>query len=239
MSELTRRDFLKHASLGLAASGVAGLVLRAEAKPTAASKNIEISERVLQQMGEPPVPIVMQDNLKATRSSPLGPFFRAGAPFRAKVTPPFEPGTVLVVSGRVWGFDTKKPLSGAVLDVWHVDHDGNYSSGDGSDKSGFRNRARLITSESGYYEFEAIHPVAYEPNPGFWRSAHIHYKIAHPGYKTLITELFFDGDPKHDIDPMFQKALMVKITKQQANGQTYESAIFDIVLEAGNGMQGD
>ncbi len=239
MNDYTRRDFLKHASLGLAATGVAGLVLRAEAKPTAASKNIEISESVLQQMGEPPLPLVMQDNLKPTQKSQLGPFYRAGAPFRAKVTPPFEPGTVLIVSGRVWAFDTKKPLSGAVLDVWHVDHNGNYSSGDGSDKNGFKNRARLITSETGYYEFEAIHPIAYEPNPGFWRSAHIHYKITHPGYKTLITEIFFEGDPKHDIDPLFQTALMMKIMQQQANGQTYESAVFDIVLEPGTGKQGD
>ncbi len=167
MTELTRRDFLKQASLGLAATGVARLVLRAEATPTAASKNIEISETVLQQMGEPPVPIMMQDNIKPTQKSQLGPFYRAGAPFRAKVTPPFEPGTVLIVAGRVWGHDTKKPLSGAVLDVWH------------------------------------------------------------------------EGDPKHDIDPLFQTALMTKIAKQQVNGQTYESAIFDIVLEAGNGMQGD
>ncbi len=239
MTELTRRDFLKHAGLGLAATGVAGLLLRAEAKPTAASRNIEISESVLQQMGEPPVPIVMQDNLKATKSSQLGPFYRAGAPFRAKVTPPFEPGTVLVVSGRVWAFDTKKPLSGAVLDVWHVDHNGEYSNGNGDDKNGFKNRARLITSETGYYEFEAIHPIAYQPGPNFWRSAHIHYKITHPGYKTLITEIFFEGDPKHDIDPLFQTALMTKVAKQQANGQTYESAVFDIVLEAGTGMQGD
>jgi protocatechuate 3,4-dioxygenase beta subunit len=239
MSEFTRREFLKQASLGLAATGVTGLALRAEAKPTAASKNVEISESVLQQMGEPPVPIVMEDHLKLTKSSQLGPFYRTGAPFRAKVTPPFEPGTVLIVSGRVWAFDTKRPLSGAVLDVWHVDHDGEYSSGNSNDKNGFKNRARLITSETGYYEFEAIHPSAYQPGPNFWRSAHIHYKITHPGYKTLITELFFEGDPKHDIDPLFQTALMTKAVKQQANGQTYESAVFDIVLEAGTGMQGD
>ncbi|MBV6506468.1 MAG: hypothetical protein ILNGONEN_02045 [Syntrophorhabdaceae bacterium] len=239
MPALTRRDFLKHASLGLATTGVAGWVLRAEAKPTAASKNIAISEQVLQQMGEPPLPIVMQDNLKPTSKSQLGPFYRAGAPFRAKVTPPFEPGTVLIVSGRVWAYDTKKPLSGAVLDVWHVDHNGEYSSGNSDDKNGFKNRARLITSETGYYEFEAIHPIAYQPGPNFWRSAHIHYKITHPGYKTLVTEIFFDGDSKHDIDPLFQPALMVKIAKRQTNGQAYESAVFDIVLEAGNGMQGD
>ncbi|MEK7727573.1 MAG: twin-arginine translocation signal domain-containing protein [candidate division KSB1 bacterium] len=239
MSEITRRDFLKHASLGLATLGATSLTLRSEAKPTAASSNIALSEHVLQQMGEPPIPLVLQDKLKPTAQNPLGPFYRAGAPFRAKVTPPFEPGTALLVSGRVWAYDTKKPLAGAVLDVWHVDHTGVYSSGDPDAKRGFKNRARLITSETGYYEFEAIHPIAYQPNSDFWRSPHIHYKITHPGYKTLVTELFFEGDDKHDVDPMFQAGLMMKIVQQQANGHTYESTIFDIVLEAGSGMQGD
>jgi len=238
-NELTRREFLKQTTLGLATAGVAGWILRADARPTTASKNIEISEQVLQQMGEPPQPVLMQDNLAPTKKSQLGPFYRAGAPFRAKVTPPFEPGTVLIVSGRVWAYDTKKPLSGAALDVWHVDHHGDYSSGKHDDKDGFKNRARLLTSENGYYEFEAIHPIAYQPAPDFWRSPHVHYKITHPGYKTLITELFFEGDAKHDIDPLFQTALMTKIAKQQANGQAYETAIFDIVLEPGNGMTGD
>lgn len=238
MSTFTRRDFLKQASMGLAALGATSLTLRAEAAPTAASKNIAISEHVLQQMGEPPIALVMQDNLKPTPQNPLGPFYRAGAPFRAKVTPPFEPGTVLVINGRVWAFDTKKPLAGAVLDVWHVDHTGKYSSGAANDQQGFRNRARLITSESGYYEFEAVHPIAYQPSTDFWRSPHIHYKISHPGYKTLITELFFDGDDKHEVDPMFQLALMMKVAKQQTNGHNYESVTFDIVLEAGSGMQG-
>lgn len=238
MSELSRRDFLKHATLGLATAGVTGWALRADAMPTTSSKNIEISEQVLQQMGEPPQPILMQDNVAPTKKSQLGPFYRAGAPFRAKVTPPFEPGTVLIVSGRVWAYDNKKPLSRAVLDVWHVDVHGEYSSGKHDDKDGFKNRARLITSESGYYEFEAIHPIAYEPNPGFWRSPHIHYKITHPGYKTLVTELFFEGDAKHDIDPLFQTALTTRIAKEQANGHTFETAIFDIVLEPGSGVQG-
>lgn len=238
MSEFTRREFLKQTSLGLATLGAAGLTLRAEAKPTRASKDVVISEQVLQQMGEPPIAVVMQDDLKPTPQNPLGPFYRAGAPFRAKVTPPFEPGTVLVVSGRVWAFDTKKPLAGAMLEVWHVDHTGKYSNGEHTDQEGFRNRARLITSETGYYEFEAIHPIAYQPGADFWRSPHIHYKITHAGYKTLITELFFEGDDKHEVDPMFQRALMRKVKQQQAQGKNYESVSFDIVLEAGRGMQG-
>ena len=52
--------------------------------------------------------------LAVTEDNILGPYYRAGAPFRAKVTPPLEPGTVLVINGRVWGHDTKKPLTGVM-----------------------------------------------------------------------------------------------------------------------------
>jgi hypothetical protein len=38
-----------------------------------------------------------------TESDVLGPYFRRGAPYRAKVTPPHEPGTTLLVSGRMKG----------------------------------------------------------------------------------------------------------------------------------------
>ena len=60
----------------------------------------------------------------ATEDNILGPFYRRGAPFRAKITPPLEPGTVLLVRGRVWGADTRKPLVNAVLDVWQANAKG-------------------------------------------------------------------------------------------------------------------
>src|SRR5687767_15148651 len=39
----------------------------------------------------------------------LGPFYRAGAPARAKLTDPGEAGQVLVVSGAVYGPDCRTP----------------------------------------------------------------------------------------------------------------------------------
>jgi protocatechuate 3,4-dioxygenase beta subunit len=67
-----------------------------------------------------------------------------------------------------------------------------------------------------------------------WRSAHIHWKVAAPGYTTLVTELFFDGDPHQDEDPIFKASLRVPIVPCQSHGRRYETARFEIVLASGN-----
>lgn len=116
-------------------------------------------------------------------------------------------------------------MPGAVIDLWHVDIHGEYSTRNGD----FRNRARIVTSETGAYEYETIHPVVYETH-GDLRSPHIHYRVACPGYKRLVTQLFFEGDPKHDDDDLFDPVLMMPTGKHGAPDEEYESAIFDIVL---------
>ena len=225
-----RRTFLKKTGFGLAAAGSAGLILRADARPTLSSLSETESERVLIQMGPPPKEVVSAGELKKVTPMPYGPFYKQGAPFRAKLCPPFEPGTPFVMTGRVWAIDTRRPLPGVVLDLWHVDHEGKYSSGDGD----FKNRGRLVTTETGYYEFESIRPIPYQPNSSdanFWRCAHFHVLAACPGYKTLVTEIQFQDDPKRKMDQMFQPSLAVAVERQSVNGRKIESAVFDIVLE--------
>lgn len=229
MRPLSRRKFLQQTGLGLAATGVSGWMLRADATPTPTSSDASEAEKILIEMGPPPATVVAaRGDWAVTKTNPLGPFYRSGAPFRAKVSPPFEPGNVLIVSGRVWGFDTKRPLAGVVLEIWQVDIQGNYSAGNGD----FKNRARLLTAEEGYYEFETIHPVAYQPNPNMWRSPHIHFIAQKPDYKHLVSEMFFHGDPRQEADPMFQASLAVPVTRREINGKMVEFAVFDIVLEA-------
>ncbi len=227
MSAASRRDFLRIS--GLAAAGAAGgvLTLRAGARPTPMSANAAIEAQAFDAFGEPPT-VTMKDGAKPTNRNALGPFFIAGAPYRGKVSPARAPGTTLVVSGRVWGFDTKKPLPGAVIDLWHCDVHGNYSTNDGE----FRYRARIITSETGAYEYETIHPVVYNQN-GDLRAPHIHYRVTSAGYRTLVTQVFFEGDPKQDEDRLFDASLMVPIVKKSGEGGEFETAVFDLVLSAG------
>jgi catechol 1,2-dioxygenase len=223
MIESTRRHFL--GQVGLAAAGGA-LVLRADAGPTPATENVAVAETVLKQLGPPPETVSLKDGVGITDATTLGPAYRSGAPFRGKVCPPFEPGDAMVVSGRVWAHDTRRPLPGAMLDVWQVDIRGKYSAGNGE----FKNRTRVVASESGYYEFETIHPVGYRPSWEMWRSAHIHFKVTSPGYRPLVTELFFEGDPKHDEDPIFLPSLRMPVKQVEINGKAVQAVVFDVVL---------
>jgi protocatechuate 3,4-dioxygenase beta subunit len=222
MVDSTRRTFLKRTAMGLAAASVSGLVLRSDAQPTQAVNR----DMVLVQLGSATQEVAAKADLKRTTPQPYGPFYRTGAPFRGKLSLPGEPGMTFVLSGRVWAFDTKRPLPGAVLDFWHVDMQEKYSNG----TTDFRNRGRLISSETGQYELESIRPIPYRPNPTgapeFWRCAHFHLVAVAPGYQPLVTEIHFLGDP-HKNDPMYriENAITVETHK------TFESGVFDIVLD--------
>ncbi len=225
MPDSTRRNFLKHGVIGLAVAGVSGLMLRSDAQPTQQVSR-DVADRVLVQLGSPTQDIAPKADLKRVTPQPYGPFYRTGAPFRGKLSLPGEPGMTFVLSGRVWAFDTKRPLPGAVLDFWHVDMQEKYSDG----TTDLRNRGRLISSETGQYELESIRPIPYRPNPtgapDFWRCAHFHLVAIAPGYQPLVTEIHFQGDPKKS-DPMYRIENAIAVETHKG----FESGMFDIVLE--------
>ena len=142
MVKKNRREFIRQTTWGLAAAG-SGLLLRADTTPTPMIASAEEGNRILIQMAPPPkVEITTKGELKKAAPLPYGPFYKQGAPFRGKLCPPGEPGTTFVLKGRVWAFDTKRPLPGVVLDFWHVDMAEKYSDGE----TDFRNRGRLVSS---------------------------------------------------------------------------------------------
>jgi protocatechuate 3,4-dioxygenase beta subunit len=233
MFDSTRRTFLQRSAFGLATIGASGLILRGDAQPTQQISRAD-TDRILIQMGPAPgTPVTPAGELKKVTPFPFGPFFRAGAPFRGKLSLPGEPGTTFILSGRVWAYDTKRPLPGAVLDFWHVDTNEKYSNG----TSDLRNRGRVISSEAGYYEVESIRPIPYRPDPTgspeFWRCAHFHLAVICPGYQPLITEIHFQGDAKKS-DPMYRAENAISVEQKTINGTKFETGVFDVVLEREN-----
>jgi len=229
MFDAKRRSFLQQSAVGLAAVGASGLILRSHAQPTREVSR-DGADQILIQMGAAPQELPTKSELKKVTPQPYGPFYRTGAPFRGKLSLPGEPGTTFVLSGRVWAFDTKRPLAGAVLDFWHVDMSEKYSDG----TTDFRNRGRLISSETGLYEPESIRPTPYRPNPAgapeVWRCAHFHLLAVCPGYQPLVTEIHFVGDPKKS-DPMYRIENAIAVEERTVNGKSFQTGVFDIVLE--------
>lgn len=223
-----RRHFLSLGSIGVAAS-VGALTLPVFAQPTEASGELGEQSPVFAEIAPPKLP----DNFKATEDNILGPYHRKLAPFRAKVTPPLEPGEPLVVRGRVWGVDSRQPLSGAIVDVWQANAAGRYDNDDPDKppKPGvFVNRARVITDETGYYEYETIKPGRYKIGPQQWRPAHIHYWVSAAGYKPLVTQLYFKGDPYNDKDDFIKPSLIIDPTVVTVRDSGVQLGTFDIVL---------
>ena len=227
MFDSTRRTFLQQTAMGLATFGASGLVLNCDAQPTQ-QVNRDPSNQILIQMGAVQQETAAKSELRKITPQPYGPFYRAGAPFRGKLSLPGEPGTTFVLSGRVWAYDTRRPLPGAVLDFWHVDMSEKYSDG----VSDFRNRGRLVSSETGQYEVESIRPIPYRPNPtgDFWRCAHFHLVAICPGYQPLVTEIHFQGDAKKN-DPMYRPENAIVVEERTVNGKVFQTGVFDIVLE--------
>ncbi|PCE28758.1 hydroxyquinol 1,2-dioxygenase [Paraburkholderia acidicola] len=167
--------------------------------------------------------VTTQNNRKppaCTEATVLGPFFVDGAPV-------YENGDDLsngalgapcFVRGHVRGVDGE-PVAGASLDVWQSDEDGFYDVQKTSSEVGemvHSARGQLHTQDDGSFHFRSIlaeaYPIPHDGPVGHmldalgrhpWRPAHLHFWIKAPGYETLITHVFRQGDQYLDSDAVF------------------------------------
>ena len=245
MSDLSRRRFLE---AGLTVSA-GGLLLPALLTPTEASGDLGKYGDFIGQKTPMPTPAELAAtrlrelaipaaqapaaNVRATEDNIRGPYHRANAPFRGKITPPLEPGTVLVIRGRVWALDTRRPMPSTLLDIWQANAQGRYDNDDQQRPPAanlFVHRARLMTDENGYYEYETIHPGAYRIGPNAWRPPHIHYWVRKANYLDLITQLYFRNDPHQRDDQFIRPSLLIDLREIRTPHGTYQQGMFDIVL---------
>ena len=140
--------------------------------------------------------------------SRLQPGLRPGEADMTRLAPdlPRAEGTAIEVSGQVCD-ETGRPLRGVLLEIWNANTYGRYSHLE--DQSGlkldphFLGLGRVLTDDAGRYRFWTIKPGAYLARPDInrWRPKHIHLSLRGGGAR-LITQMYFDGDPHNDRDPM-------------------------------------
>jgi catechol 1,2-dioxygenase len=189
-------------------------------------------------------PAVFAQQCAPTAADVLGPFYRGGAPARAKLADAGEPGEILVVSGTVYAPDCRTPLAGALLDVWQADSKGLYDIDKPStlaEREPLRLRGRLLTDAQGRYEIETIMPGRYPIPPGLpglerfagrTRPAHIHFIVMHPMFGPLTTQLYFRGDPHLGDDPWAKASLAIALEAIAMGATARRQGRFDIVLAA-------
>jgi catechol 1,2-dioxygenase len=163
----------------------------------------------------------------------LGPFYVEGAPER-------RPGTDLsggvgprvTFSGRVK--DTRDlPVPDAILDVWQTGPNGLYHMQDAAAPE-FNLCGKFHTDPEGRYRFRTAKPVSYPiPTDGpvgrllgalgrhAFRPAHVHFIVSAPGHRTVVTQLFTEGDPYLDSDAVFgvKSSLVVKYEEDGVDGE--------------------
>lgn len=120
------------------------------------------------------------------------------------------------------------PVPDAVVDVWQSNEDGFYDV-QLPDLDGPVLRARFRTDAEGRLRFWTIVPSAYPiPDDGPvggmlaaterhpYRAPHVHFMIAKPGYRTLVTQLFVRGGDYLDSDTVFgvKDGLIVDFAEQ-------------------------
>lgn len=127
----------------------------------------------------------------------LGPYWIPDAPTRTVLASPDEAGRRLFVSGRVLGNDCGTALEGTIVDVWQATDSGCYSVVQPCpDEDPFNLRGQMMTDPAGHYAFETVLPGYY---PG--RCRHIHLRIVPAAGPILVTQLYFQGDPRIPNDP--------------------------------------
>lgn len=141
---------------------------------------------------------------EATRTSLLGPFFREDSPQLKqgeRISKRDQSDEILL-----WGSVRNvagDPLANAKVMVWQTSSAGTYDLQEG-DGSSIDYRGTFHTDEKGAYYLRTVRPLGYfipmdgpvgalvnAQNREGCRPAHIHFLISAPGYRELVTALYF------------------------------------------------
>lgn len=164
-----RRQFLKNVSLASLSLGLAPAIASAS-KNIAQEKPESCTPTTRDYFGE-------------------GPFYTSNPPTlnNGQLASTSEPGTRLIITGRVTNTDCTEAIPNTTVDVWQANEAGQY------DHSGYNLRGVVTSNSQGFYMFETVKPGKYL-NGSQHRPSHIHFKITPPGFPTLTTQLYFQGD---------------------------------------------
>jgi hypothetical protein len=113
------------------------------------------------------------------------------------------------------------------VELWHCSADGVYDNS--SDE--YRYRAKTYCDEKGNYSFQTILPVPYDTGSGTIRPAHFHLLISAKGYQSLVTQLYFTGDPNNSKDSWASSPQSKRRTLDIKDGKNGEKSVqFDITM---------
>jgi protocatechuate 3,4-dioxygenase beta subunit len=179
----------------------------------------------------------------STENTVFGPFHVDGAP-------EYSMGTNISLDGKGESClfighvrdNNGKPVAGARIDVWCDNADGFYDVQQPDIQPKWNNRGIFVTGPDGAYSFRGIRPVSYpipddgpvgqmlaalgrHPN----RPAHMHFLVTAPGYQTIVTHTFVEGDQWLTSDAVFGVKASL-IASMEPGTETAWKSTFDFIM---------
>ena len=109
----------------------------------------------------------------------------------ARIAPAGEPGTPLLIRGRVYRTDGRTPAPGITVFAYHTDREGLYAPRSEPAHT-WRLKGWARTDPEGRFEFRTVRPGAY---PGRSAAEHVHFSIEGPSLPRRFTpDLNFEDD---------------------------------------------
>lgn len=182
-------------------------------------------------------PAMAQTALRPTPSQTEGPYYpvalpsdtdfdllRTGSAAYGKGQPAWIEGVVTDTRGV--------PVSGAVVEIWQCDQDGNYHHpGDGGKADpAFQGFGRVAVGKDGRYRFRTLKPAPYSG-----RTPHIHVKVKLDRQELLTTQFYVQGDPGNARDFLWRRLGeqgQAALTKPFVAGADGLRAEFPIIVQA-------
>lgn len=149
-------------------------------------------------------------------------------------------GEITHLSGRLLDAHGN-PIKNAIIEIWQVDNTGTYlkerdqKRADSFDAN-FQGFGRFETGSTGKYRFRTIKPVPYPTRP----APHIHFMIKMKGRDPWTTQLYVKGHPGNQQDRIYrhigdanaQEAVTIDFLPIKDSRIGELAAKFDIVHEA-------
>lgn len=152
-------------------------------------------------------PALAQTRLRLTPSQTEGPYYPIALPsdvdfdLLSNGSRAYDKGLAAWVEGVVT--DTYGvPVSGAVVEIWQCDEDGNYHhpADGGKADPRFQGFGRFNVGKDGRYQFRTLRPAPYTG-----RTPHIHVKVKLGHRELLTTQLYVAGDPGNQRDALWRR----------------------------------
>ncbi len=146
-----------------------------------------------------------------TPAQTAGPFYPGENLFtpdndltRISGSPQMALGEVIHIHGVVRDLASCLPVAGVNVEIWQACASGRYNNEQDPNTApldpNFKYWGETFSDANGEYSFKTIKPGAYPADTDWDRPPHIHVRIAKRGYKELITQMYFKGDPLNEID---------------------------------------